>query len=54
MGKKKSGRNRKTTKIRDLPAPKGPGVKGGAVLNSAISNVMKNFGDALRTAAKGG
>jgi hypothetical protein len=51
MGKKKSGRNRKTTKVRDLPAPKGPGVKGGF---SALSQVVKNVGDALQTAARKG
>lgn len=51
MGKKKSGRNRKTTKIRDLPAPKGPGVKGGS---SAFSEVVKSLGGALQTAARKG
>jgi hypothetical protein len=51
MGKKKSGRNRKTTKIRDLPAPKGPGVKGGG---SAFSAVVKNVGGALQAGASKG
>jgi hypothetical protein len=29
-------------------------VAGGQMLNSAISQVMKNFGGALQTAARGG
>ena len=42
---------RKAPKVRDLPVRKGPNVKGGS---SAISEVMKNFGSALQTAAWGG
>ena len=41
-------------KVKDLPVSgaKGKNPKGG--LSSAISDVMKNFGGALNTAARGG
>jgi hypothetical protein len=55
--KKQSGKGNRSGKrvVRDLPPSDAatPGVKGG-VLGSAISEVMKNFGGALNTAARGG
>lgn len=48
-GKRKAGKRAPT----DLPAPKGKGPKGGS-LSSSINEVMKNFGGALNTAARGG
>jgi len=54
---KKSGNGKRSGKrvVRDLPLSDAatPGVKGG-VLASAISEVMKNFGGALQTAARNG
>jgi len=53
---KKSGKGNRSGKrvVRDLPVSDAatPGVKGG-VLGSAVSEVMKNFGGALQTAARG-
>ena len=53
---KKSGKANRSGKrvVRDLPVSDAatPGVNGGA-LSSAISEVMKNFGGALQTAARG-
>jgi hypothetical protein len=40
------------TPVRDLAPRNAEETKGG--LSSAISEVMRNFGDALRTAARGG
>ena len=52
---KKSGRANRSGKrvVRDLPVSDAatPGVNGGS---SAISEVMKAFGGALNTAARGG
>ena len=55
---KKSGKGNRSGKrvVRDLPVSDAatPGVKGGFfMLTSAVSEVMKNFGGALQTAARG-
>jgi hypothetical protein len=49
MARRKSGK--KTTKVRDLPVRKGSGVKGKA---GALSDAIKNIGDALATMARKG
>jgi hypothetical protein len=61
-GSRKAGGRRKAVKVRDLTDRRGPGAKGGAkgeaytlqTLSSSIGDVMKNFGDALSTAARKG
>jgi hypothetical protein len=57
--KRKSGKQKapaKKSKLKDLEHRKGKDVKGGwfNVLPSAVSDVSKNIGDGLRTAARGG
>jgi hypothetical protein len=55
--KRSSGKGKPAGKrgVKDLPVSdaKAKNAKGG-VLSSAISEVMKNFGGALQTAARGG
>ena len=42
------------TPVQDLAPRNAEETKGGATLSSAVSEVMKNFGGALQTAARGG